>query len=53
MSSLNEQIEALKKEKSTILASIGDKANSIYPHYECSKCNDTGYILENRTNSDV
>ena len=53
VSSLNEQIEALKKEKATILASISDKADSIFPHYECSKCNDTGYILENRSNADV
>ncbi len=40
----NKQLETLKKEKNNILKSIGSKAEEIYPHYECSKCNDTGYI---------
>lgn len=53
VSQLNSQIEILKKEKATILVSIGSKAESIYPNYECTKCNDTGYVTENRANTDV
>ncbi len=41
---LNEKIEQLKKEKEKILNSIGSKANTIVPHYECQNCLDTGYI---------
>lgn len=44
---LNNKIETLKKEKESILNSIGVKAKSIYPHYECSKCHDTGYVVIN------
>ena len=44
---LNIQIESLKKEKENILKKIGKKAETIYPHYECSKCYDTGYITIN------
>lgn len=53
VSQLNEQIETLKKEKASILDTIGPKAESIYPHYECSNCNDTGYITQDRTNTDM
>lgn len=44
---LNVEINSLKKEKESILKSIGSKAKVIYPHYECSKCQDTGYITIN------
>ena len=44
---LKSKIENLKKEKEAILNSIGVRATTIYPHYECSKCNDTGYITIN------
>lgn len=43
----NSQMLLLKKEKENILASIGTKANSILPHYECTHCQDTGYITQN------
>ena len=46
-SNLNVKIDALKKEKDAILNSIGKEAELIHPHYECSKCSDTGYITEN------
>lgn len=41
---LNFNIEYLKKQKESILNSIGEKAKKIIPNYECKKCNDTGYI---------
>lgn len=50
ISQLDDKISALKKEKELILSSIGSKADTIHPHYECSKCNDTGYItIDNQT----
>lgn len=46
----NDQMLLLKKEKENILASIGSKANSISPHYECIHCQDTGYVhQDNKT----
>lgn len=39
-------IEARKKQKQQILASIGKTENDLLPHYECQKCQDTGYVLE-------
>ena len=42
---LNFNIENLKKQKESILNSIGKKAKKIIPNYECKKCNDTGYIF--------
>lgn len=44
LSRFNEQMSLLKKEKENILTSIGTKANSILPHYECTHCQDTGYV---------
>ncbi len=41
---LNEKINNLKKQKQTILSSIGKDENYLKPHYECEDCNDTGYI---------
>lgn len=46
----NDQMLLLKKEKENILASIGSKANSILPYYECIHCQDTGYVhQDNKT----
>ena len=47
ISNLNSELEVLKKQKEEILKSIGKEAENIYPHYECSKCSDTGYVTEN------
>ena len=41
---LNSDIESLKNEKKQILNSIGDKASTLVPPYECNSCLDTGYI---------
>lgn len=41
---LNNEVEKLKQEKAQILHSIGKRAQTIVPHYECAKCKDTGYI---------
>lgn len=46
ISKLDEQINALKNEKNSILNSIGDKAKNIYPKYECPYCQDTGYVTK-------
>lgn len=43
----NSQMLLLKNEKESILASIGSKAELMLPHYECTKCQDTGFITEN------
>ena len=39
----------LKKEKLSILHSLGIDETYFLPKYECAKCNDTGYITENYT----
>ncbi len=44
---LDAKLKSLKKEKFNILNEIGEKSNSIFPQYECSHCNDTGYITVN------
>ncbi|MBO6233619.1 MAG: ATP-binding protein [Clostridia bacterium] len=41
---LNEKINKLKNEKIQILKSKGIDLGYLKPFYECSKCNDTGYI---------
>lgn len=46
---LNSNITELKNQKKKILEKIGKKANLIIPQYECKKCNDTGYILNNNS----
>ena len=46
---LNSNITELKNQKKKILEKIGEKANLIIPQYECKKCNDTGYILNNNS----
>ncbi len=42
----NIQMTLLKKEKERLLNLTGEKATSILPHYECSYCQDTGYITQ-------
>ena len=43
---LNIKINKLKKEKESILKSKGLDLEYLQPFYECSKCNDTGYISD-------
>ncbi len=47
LNNLQDKINTLKKERGDILKK--DKKNFDYltPHYECNKCNDTGYIKSN------
>lgn len=50
VSSLNElkqKSENLKYEKARILQEANLPSNYLNPHYECSICNDTGYISHN------
>ena len=44
---LNTKIDTLKKEKQSILNSIGLDLNYLNPKYECEDCKDTGYITNN------
>ena len=44
---LNQRLEKLKYEKACILQEAGFSNNYLKPTYECSVCNDTGYILTN------
>lgn len=47
---LHQDIEILKKKKEKTLKSLGKRAENALPHYECSKCEDTGYITrDNQT----
>lgn len=41
---LKEKIQDLRKEKITILKSIGETEDSLLPCYDCKDCQDTGYI---------
>ena len=44
---LNNKINSLKKEKENILISLGKDLNYLKPCFECSDCEDTGYIRKN------
>lgn len=44
LENLQQQIENLKKEKKKLLNSIGLSEDYFLPKYECTNCNDTGYI---------
>lgn len=46
LTDLNKKIKNLKDEKVKILNSIGKDENYLKPQYECSLCNDTGYITK-------
>ncbi len=39
-----EKVEALKKEKSSVLAQAGLSLEDLEPRYECPKCKDTGFL---------
>lgn len=41
---LNQKIEKLKQKKASILASLGKDEHYLKPYYECSDCNDSGYL---------
>ncbi len=43
---LEEKIEVLKKEKEEILSSLNLNSSFFTPNFECSLCEDTGYIIE-------
>lgn len=44
---LKEKINSLKKEKEEILIKNNYSLNYLKPFYECSVCNDTGYVIDN------
>ena len=48
---LNEDIKLLKNQKIDILTSFGIDLDYFNPKYECSICNDTGYITNNYSTS--
>lgn len=41
---LNQKIALLKQKKLSLLASLGKDESYLKPYYECSDCNDTGYL---------
>lgn len=43
---LERKVAALKQEKENILKELNIPSNYLKPHYECSLCNDTGYITD-------
>lgn len=47
LDNLRKQIDILKKRKEDLLVSITHDSNYLLPKYECSLCNDTGYITDN------
>ena len=50
---LTNRIEQLKHEKLCILKKYNLPNNYLTPNYECSICNDTGYISKNNYNSEM
>ena len=49
LETLRKKIEHLKKEKASILCSIGKEENYLKPIFECPICEDTGYVTKNGT----
>jgi len=47
LAQLQEKVNSLKQERVSILEKEGKNLNYLLPKYECSKCKDTGYVLEN------
>lgn len=45
LSELTNKVNKLKSEKEQILLSKGLELSYLQPFYECKKCNDTGYLL--------
>ena len=50
---LNEKIENLKYKKACILQDANIPYDYLKPNYECSICNDTGYILKDNYKSEM
>ena len=48
LSSLKEQLAALRREKRNLIASLGYPADYLEPVYTCKDCKDTGYIGNER-----
>ena len=48
---LQAKVNTLKEERINILKKDGKDLSYLSPKYECSKCNDTGYITENGRSS--
>lgn len=46
---LQQQINSLKEERVSLLKKDGKNLSYLSPIYECSKCNDTGYVQNNGT----
>ena len=46
---LKQELELLKEKKHNFLKSIKMSEDDLLPKYECSICNDTGYIAENNS----
>ena len=46
---LEKQLETLKKEKNNILKNLNINSDFFEPEYECKKCNDTGYLVDNNS----
>ena len=44
LSSLKEQLAALRREKQNLIASLGYPADYLDPVYDCPDCQDTGYL---------
>ena len=53
LESLYEKIDVLKKEKESILSNNGYDISFLKPFYECSSCEDTGFISVDRKKSYV
>lgn len=47
LDTLRKEIESLKKEKQQLLLSVTHNENYLKPIFDCSLCNDTGYITDN------
>lgn len=53
LSSLSDKIHSLKKEKEEILKKNHIDTTYLKPHYECSLCNDTGYIQKDNYQTEM
>ena len=47
ISLLQKKLDELKKEKNNILKNLNITNSFFEPDYECKKCNDTGYLIDN------
>ncbi len=53
ITSLQNKIDNLKKQKQNILKSENIEPNYLEPYYECALCKDTGYIKDNYSQSQM